>query len=166
MHPVIVICGISGTGKSTLGAAVAGRLGCPFIDADDHLPPALLAKMTAEEAPTDADRIPWYSDLGDMARDALDEHGLCVLGCSAQTRRYRRAIDAEESRFRWVQLKGSYQTVYRRVQGRAGHFYPATLLQHQFDMWEDEPGALTLDIREAPELLVERVARWWEENNA
>ena len=166
MNPVIVTCGISGTGKTTVGAAVAERLECPFIDADDHVPPAVLAKMTAGEAPTDADRIPWYTELGVMARDAADEKGLCVLGCSAQTRRYRRAIDAGEDRFRWVQLKGPYKVVYGRVEGRAGHFYPATLLQHQFDMWEDEPGALTLDVREAPEVLVERVARWWQGNRA
>jgi len=137
-----VVMGVSGSGKTTVGRALAQRLGVPFFDADDFHPPANIAKMSRGEALDDADRRPWLEALAAV----LAGHRDCVVTCSALKRRYRDVLrgggDAENP-VRFVYLKADYETIAARMD-RPGHFFPAELLRSQFEALE-EPGAVDGD---------------------
>lgn len=151
--------GVSGSGKSTVGAALARRLGVPFADGDDFHPPANRAKMTAGVALDDGDRHPWLESVGQW----LAAHpGGGVMGCSALKRKYRDQLRRHAPTVRFVHLDGSREVIARRQAGRAGHFMPASLLGSQFATLEplqpDEPGVV-IDIGRKVEALVEESLR-------
>ncbi|MES2094461.1 MAG: gluconokinase [Actinomycetota bacterium] len=139
--PLLVVMGVSGSGKTTVGIALAAALGVPFQDADDLHPAANVAKMAAGIALTDADRMPWLALVG--AELAAAPEGL-VIACSALKRVYRQAILAAAPSTRFVFLDGSRELLESRVQHRRGHFMPASLLASQLAALEplarDEPG--------------------------
>jgi len=144
LSPVVVM-GVSGSGKSTVGAALAKRLGVPFLDADALHPPANVAKMTAGEPLDDDDRYPWLDRVGEW----LAGHPAGVVSCSALRRSYRDRLRAHCPRVEFLHLDGSAETIARRLVARPGHFMPATLLRSQFETLEplgaDEPG-VTVDV--------------------
>jgi gluconokinase len=145
--PLIVVMGVSGSGKTTVGIALAAALGLPFQDADDLHPAANVAKMASGHALTDDDRMPWLALVG--AELAAAPEGL-VIACSALKRVYRRAILAAAPSTRFVFLDGSRELLESRVQHRHGHFMPASLLDSQLATLEslepDEPGVrISLD---------------------
>ena len=133
--------GVSGSGKTTVGLALAAALGVPFCDADDLHPAANVAKMAAGIALTDDDRMPWLALVG--AELAAASAGL-VIACSALKRHYREAILAAAPSTRFVFLDGSRELLEARMQRRLGHFMPGSLLDSQFATLEplaaDEPG--------------------------
>ena len=133
--------GVSGSGKTSVGIALAAALGVPFRDADDLHPAANVAKMAAGIALTDDDRIPWLALVG--AELAAASEGL-VIACSALRRVYREAILAAAPSTRFVFLDGSRGLLESRMQHRDGHFMPASLLDSQLatlePLAEDEPG--------------------------
>lgn len=141
MKPLLVLMGVSGSGKTTVGIALAAALGVPFRDADDLHPAANVAKMAAGHALTDDDRMPWLALVGAELAAAPD--GL-VIACSALKRMYREAILAAAPVTRFVLLEGSRELLESRVQHRHGHFMPASLLDSQLATLEplaaDEPG--------------------------
>ena len=141
----VVVRGVSGSGKSTVGAALAHRLGVPFLDADALHPPANVAKMTTGEPLDDDDRYPWLERVGEW----LADHDDGVVACSALKRKYRDLLRARCLRIEFLYLDGSPETIARRVVARSGHFMPAALLRSQFETLEplgaDEPG-VTVDI--------------------
>jgi gluconokinase len=138
----LVVMGVSGSGKSTVGAALAAHLGLPFADADALHPAANVAKMAAGEPLTDDDRSPWLAAVG-MAVAAASNTGI-VMACSALKRSYREAILAEAPGVRFIELDASRAVLENRMAHRAGHFMPASLLDSQLDTLEpleaDEPG--------------------------
>jgi len=145
--PLIVVMGVSGSGKTTVGIALAAALGLPFQDADDLHPAANVAKMASGHALTDDDRMPWLALVG--AELAAAPEGL-VIACSALKKVYRRAILAAAPSTRFVFLDGSRELLESRVQHRHGHFMPASLLDSQLATLEplepDEPGVrISLD---------------------
>jgi len=146
--PLLTVMGVSGSGKSTVGAALAQRLRVPFADADDFHPPENVAKMAAGVPLDDADRLPWLHTIGAW----LGAHagGGGVISCSALKRSYRDVLRVAAPDQFFVHLDGSPEVVARRVQGRPGHFMPASLVDSQFATLEplgpDENGvALDLD---------------------
>ena len=159
MHPLIVIMGVSGSGKSTVGELLAGRLGVPYADADDLHPQANVDKMAAGYPLDDEDRWPWLAKVG-AALTAAEGTGM-VMACSALKRSYRDAILEEEPRTRFVHLHGSRQLLESRMQHRQGHFMPSSLLESQFDILEslqpDEPG-IVVEIDQTPEQIVDAAA--------
>ena len=155
----IVIMGVSGCGKSSVGAALSGALGIPYRDGDDLHPPANVAKMRAGEALTDADRWPWLDRVaGELARLAP-----VIVGCSALRRSYRDRIRAGAGGpVCFVHLAGSREVISARMAARSGHFMPTSLLDSQFATLEPpgpDEAATTIDIDQPMERLVADVLR-------
>ena len=146
MRPIVVM-GVSGSGKSTVGAALAQRLGVPFADADDFHPQANIAKMTAGIALDDDDRSPWLDAIGFWLAQHSDVGG--VMSCSALKRKYRDQLRKHCPSTEFVHLSGSPEVIARRQASRLGHFMPASLMASQFATLEplqpDEDGVV-LDV--------------------
>jgi len=132
MAPIVVM-GVSGSGKSTVGAALAQRLRVPFADADDFHPEANIAKMTAGHALDDDDRRPWLESIGEWLA-AHAEGG--VMSCSALKRVYRDQLREHCADVDFLHLAGTPEVIGRRQASRPGHFMPASLLASQFDTLE------------------------------
>jgi gluconokinase len=146
MRPILVM-GVSGSGKSTVGAALAQRLGVPFADADDFHPPANIAKMTAGIPLDDDDRYPWLDLIGRWLAERRNEGG--VMSCSALKRKYRDQLRSHCTETEFVHLSGSPEVIAARRASRPGHFMRASLMASQFATLEllqpDERG-VTLDV--------------------
>ena len=152
-RPLVVVMGVSGSGKSTVGAALAQRLRVPFADADDFHPPANIAKMSAGEALDDEDRRPWLDAIGRWLADHGDtpttsttsptsptsptaeadrDAGGGVVSCSALKRAYRDLLRSHAPRAVLLHLEGTREVIAARQASRPGHFMPASLLDSQF----------------------------------
>ena len=153
--PLLVVMGVSGSGKSAVGAALAQRLQEPFADADDLHPAANIAKMSAGEALDDDDRYPWLEAIGEWL--AGHEPGGGVVGCSALRRKYRDQLRHHAPQVRFVHLDGSREVIARRQASRPGHFMPSSLLTSQFATLErlgpDEDG-LVIDVDQSIDAIV------------
>jgi gluconokinase len=154
-QPVLVVMGVSGSGKSTVGAAVAQRLRVPFADADDFHPPANIAKMTAGEALDDDDRYPWLEAIGRWLVTHADGG---VMSCSALKRKYRDQLRGHLPAAEFLHLEGSREVITRRQASRPGHFMPASLLSSQFATLEplepDEHGVV-IDVDQSVDRIVD-----------
>ena len=155
----IVVMGVAGCGKSTVGAALAGALGARFLDGDDYHPRANVEKMAAARPLTDADRWPWLDRLAEKVA-ALRANGMAtVTACSALRRIYRDRLAAQVP-VRFVHLSVDFELIAGRMAARAGHFMPRVLLENQFATLEplapDEPG-LTIDVDAPVDELVARI---------
>ncbi|MGP3925652.1 gluconokinase [Streptomyces sp. 8N616] len=142
--PLVVVMGVSGAGKTTIGERLADRLGVPYAEADDFHPPENVAKMSAGTPLDDADRLPWLDAIGVWLADHTSGGG--VVGCSALKRAYRdRLAQAAPAAF-FVHLSGSFELIAHRLADRRNHFMPARLLRSQFadlePLEEDENGAV------------------------
>ncbi|WP_431280011.1 gluconokinase [Leifsonia poae] len=127
--PLVVVMGVSGSGKSTVGALLAERLGVPFVDGDDLHPEANVAKMASGIPLDDHDRWPWLANVGRTLATATGT-GM-VVACSALKREYRDAIRAEAPNAVFVELDGSSDLLGERIGARRDHFMPPTLLASQ-----------------------------------
>ncbi len=160
---VIVVMGVSGAGKTTVGRALAETLGWPFYDGDDFHPPANIEKMRQGVPLTDADRRPWLETLRALIARHLQEGRPAVVACSALKRSYRDVLRRAGEGVRFVHLAADYETIRRRLEARRGHFFDPKLLQSQFDDLEapDADEALILDAaRPVSELVGAIIAQW------
>jgi len=144
---IVVLMGVCGCGKTTVGRALAADLGWPFHDADGFHPPANVAKMAAGTPLTDDDRWPWLDRIAASMReiDAAGNHA--VLACSALKQAYRERI-ARAGGVRFVFLKGDAATIGARLASRRHEYMPASLLPSQFATLEEPADALVVDIRD------------------
>lgn len=155
--PVVVVMGVSGSGKSTVGGLLAERLGVPYAEADDFHPPANIAKMAAGHPLDDSDRVPWLDAIAAWitARDGLGG----VVSCSALKRRYRDRLRVDAPGLFFLHLDGSPELIAARLAARMEHFMPPGLLRSQFDALErlepDEAGVV-LPIEGGPQQIAER----------
>ena len=143
---IVVVMGVTGCGKSTVGAALAGRLGWRFLDADDFHPPANVAKMAAGTPLTDEDRWPWLDRLASELRTIEASGGSAVLACSALREAYRARI-AVAGDVRFVHLAGDEATIASRLARRRHRYMPASLLSSQFATLERPANAVEIDVR-------------------
>ena len=156
----MVVMGVAGCGKSSVGAALAAAIGASYGDGDDLHPPANIAKMTRGDPLTDADRWPWLAAVG----QALARGNHRIIGCSALKRSYRDKITAAAGGpVTFIHLAGSYALIKRRMDARTGHFMPPSLLVSQFAALEP-PGppedAMQVDIDQPlPQIVAEIVAK-------
>ncbi len=154
---IVVVMGVSGSGKTTLGQLLAKRLGCTFIDADDHHPAENVAKMAAGVPLEDADRWPWLEQLNGLLRTQAEDAPDTVLACSALKQAYRARLCEGIDDCRLVYLQGSIVQLRARLAERQHHYMPAALLESQFAALEPPAEAITLDVGESPERCVETV---------
>lgn len=141
----VIVMGVSGSGKTTVGAALAQALGCPFYDGDDFHPAANVAKMAAGCPLDDDDRAAWLASIGEVIRAGLSRGENGVIACSALKRRYREALRACGP-VKFVYLKGDYETILTRMQSRQGHYMKPAMLTSQFDDLEEPVDAVTVEI--------------------
>lgn len=151
---LVVVMGVSGAGKSTVGTRLAALLSLSFHDADDFHPPANIGKMSRGEALTDADRAPWLDAIGTHLAAHAGQG--CVVTCSALKRAYRDRLRAAAPATRFIFLTGDPGLIASRQESRKNHFMPASLVASQFATLEapaPEEGAILLDVVAPPETL-------------
>ncbi len=142
---VFIIMGVSGSGKTTVGQRLAAKLGCAFSDADDFHSAANKAKMTAGFPLNDEDRAPWLQALREAIDGWASSSADHVLACSALKNRYREMLGGSGPDRRFFYLKGDYELIRSRLEGRAGHFFNPALLRSQFEALEEPADAIVID---------------------
>ncbi|WP_318217875.1 gluconokinase [Streptomyces sp. SCL15-6] len=156
---VVVVMGVAGTGKTTIGPLLAARLGVPYAEGDDFHPPANIAKMTAGTPLTDEDRWPWLDAIGGWAHGRAGLGG--VVSSSALKRSYRDRLRAAAPGVVFVHLTGSRELIEDRMSHREGHFMPTALLDSQFatlQPLEPDEAGVAVDVAGSPEEITERAA--------
>lgn len=158
---LLLIMGVAGAGKTTLGRALSERFGWPFLDADDFHPPENVAKMRAGMALDDDDRLPWLRVVVAACSEAMGEGGHAVLACSALRARYRDVL-AQAGEMRTVFLRGDSDLLAERLRLRRGHYAGANLLPSQIEALEPPEDSLDLPAGEELESKVAAVGAWLE----
>jgi carbohydrate kinase (thermoresistant glucokinase family) len=153
MHHIIFIMGVTGSGKSTAGKLLAGRISIPFFDADDYHSPANIEKMKAGIPLTDEDRKVWLQTMNQLAVQQQKEKG-AVIACSALKQSYRDMLQKDIALPFWFFLAGSPGLILERMKQRKGHFMPPGLLQSQLDSLEPPASAFTISIDIDPNAIV------------
>lgn len=136
----IIVMGVSGSGKTTVGKLLAERLQWQFVEGDEFHPQANIEKMRSGVPLDDADRLPWLQSIVAWMDQAHGDNVRAVIACSALKRSYREILAGDRGRAGFVYLKGGEATVAQRLSTRSGHFFPGSLLHSQFDTLE-EPAA-------------------------
>ena len=154
---VLIVMGVAGSGKTTVGSLLAERLGWPFFDADDFHPEANLEKMRGGMALSDADRLPWLERLRELIVDCLGRNQSAVLACSALKESYRRTLAEGDPRVRFVFLQVDPEVLAQRLEQRTGHFFARPLLDSQLSALEAPANALTVDASRTPEEIVQEM---------
>ncbi|HEN3604302.1 TPA: gluconokinase [Yersinia enterocolitica] len=146
----IIVMGVSGSGKTTVGEAVARRIHAKFIDGDDLHPRANIQKMGSGHPLNDEDRMPWLERLSDAAYSLHHKNESGIIVCSALKRRYRDRLREGNPEMVFLYLKGSFDVIMERLKARSGHFMPTDLLKSQFEALEEpgseEPDVICVDI--------------------
>jgi gluconokinase len=151
---VVILMGVAGSGKTTIGRALAGRLGWPFVDADDYHTPASVAKMREGIGLTEADRASWLAALHAVVARAIDRREHLVLACSALKQTYRELLCGGLHRVRFVYLRAGQAVLRGRLEDRPGHFAGPGLLASQLATLEEPHDALEVDATSAPQEIV------------
>jgi len=156
MSVIVVVMGVAGSGKTTIGQKLAAAIPCPFLEGDTLHSPENVDKMSRGIPLTDADRAPWLSTIHARMADASARGESLVVGCSALKQSYREIL-AGGLPVRWVYLKGSPDVIGPRILNRAGHFMKANMLASQFEALEEPAGAIVADVSEPADVIVERI---------
>ena len=154
---VIVVAGVSGSGKSTIGKLLAERLNLPFKDADDYHPQANVDKMAGGSPLNDTDRKPWLEILAHEIEGWAQSNG-AVLACSALRESYRQLLSQKVAP-QWVFLDGSFELLKSRLDNRKGHFFNSELLQSQLDTLEEPDYGIHVSIEPSPEAIVDEIIK-------
>jgi gluconokinase len=150
----VIVMGVSGSGKTTVGRLLAARLDCEFLDGDDFHPPENVRKMAAGIPLADEDRWPWLTNLNGKLLAAPE----VVLACSALKESYRKVLSENVADCRLVHLRGDIELIRSRLAQRKHRYMPASLLESQFATLEPPANAIEVDIAQAPESCVELIA--------
>lgn len=165
-QPIIILMGVSGSGKSTIGLALSAAKGLPFYDADDYHPAENVAKMAAGQPLNDEDRQPWLERLSTLLQNVLQKQEGAILACSALKKNYRKTLEQGlDSPPIFVYLKGSSKLIAARLQVRNGHFMPPELLASQFAALEEPADAFIVSIDQEIEEITTQIINHINEHN-
>lgn len=153
----MIVMGVSGSGKTSVGKALAAKLGWDFYDADDFHPPENVAKMAIGIPLDDSDRAPWLAVLQNLITSSLHMRRPGVLACSALKEQYRKQLIDDHEGVQLVYLKGTYDLIWSRMQKRTDHYMKPYMLKSQFDALEEPANALTTDISMPVEEIVQEI---------
>jgi carbohydrate kinase (thermoresistant glucokinase family) len=160
MPTIIYIMGVSGSGKTTVGEALATALNIPFYDGDDFHPPENVQKMQSGQPLGDDDRYGWLAAIRDFAAAKVEKGASAIIACSALKAKYRTQLsEGLQQNVQWVWLAGSYDLIRQRMEQRSGHFMPSALLQSQFDTLEPPTHALKVDIEQPLSEIISYISR-------
>ncbi len=152
---VLILMGPMGCGKTTIGKMLAEKLGWSFYDGDDFHPQKNVEKMRAGIALTDGDRRAWLEKLGANVQRWLKEKKPAILACSALKQAYREFLGVNQKTVKTVYLKGSYELLRARIEGRQHPYMNKDLLRSQLDTLEEPKDGLTVDISAVPEVIIQ-----------
>jgi gluconokinase len=156
MATIVVVMGVSGSGKTTVGTMLADAMHCAFLEGDSLHSAANVEKMSHGIPLTDADRAPWLAAIHARLLDSFTRGECLVVGCSALKQSYRMVL-AEGVPIAWVYLKGSAALIRSRMQHRTGHYMKADMLASQFEALEEPSDALIVDVSQPPAAIVEQI---------
>ena len=156
---IIVLMGVAGSGKTTIGAQLAQELNWAFYDGDSFHPESNVAKMAQGIALTNEDRTGWLHRLRALIDDLVRTGMPAVITCSALKESYRQMLRADGDEAHFVYLRGTYQLIKERLERRRNHFMPAGLLASQFEALEEPDGVLTIDVSQQPDAIVRAIRR-------
>jgi gluconokinase len=157
---IVIVMGVSGCGKTTVGRLLSEQLGWPFYDGDDYHSPANIEKMSHGIPLTDEDRRGWLATLTVMIRASLAKGHPAIFACSALKQDYRQELCVDPRAVRFVYLKGSYELILGRMVQRPGHYMKPDMLASQFAALEEPEQALTVEISLPPEEIVSQIMVW------
>jgi len=156
---IVLIMGVAGSGKSTVGELLSERIGWPFFDPDGFHPPENVEKQRQGIPLTDADREPWIKNIHAKMLE-FDRAGLdAIFGCSALKEKHRKILQSEIKDFLIVHLKGDRELIRGRVASRKGHFMPASLVDSQFESLEMPNDSLAIDVTLTPDEIVKIIRK-------
>jgi gluconokinase len=153
---IVVIMGVTGAGKTTVGSLLAAQLGWEFADADSFHPASNVEKMSQGIALTDADRAPWLAAMRSAIERWISEKKSAVLACSALKRSYRQELLISPE-VRLVYLRGTYESIARQLRARHGHFATEAILADQFANLEEPQDAIVIDLGQDPSTMVKQI---------
>jgi carbohydrate kinase (thermoresistant glucokinase family) len=154
---LVIVMGVAGCGKTTVGRRLAAALHWEFIEADDLHPAANVAKMSEGFALGDADRAPWLAAVRAAIEACAARGSRCVVACSALKEAYRAFLAPDPGVARFAHLRGDYGLIKGRLGGRTGHFMKESLLRSQFEDLQEPAYALALDAVQAPDVIIRRI---------
>ena len=156
---VVVLMGVSGSGKTTIGRMLAGALNWRFYEGDDLHPQSNREKMSRGIPLTDSDRLPWLTSIRRLIERCLAGRVSAVIACSALKESYRQMLVVDPAKMKIVYLKGTPELLAQRIANRKGHFMPPALLPSQLDTLEEPRDAITVDISGTPNQIVDAIRR-------
>jgi len=159
----IIFMGVSGCGKTTIGKMTAEALGMPYYEGDAYHPQENVDKMAQGIPLTDEDRSGWLERLSRLIRQKLDEGESGVLSCSALKKKYRDQLRVDREQVQFIYLKGDYELILARMEGRRGHYMPPELLKSQFEALEEPENALAIEIDQSSEEILAQVLSFIED---
>lgn len=159
MSQAIILMGVAGSGKTTIGRLLSEKLDWPFYDGDDFMSAANVAKMAAGQPLTDEERQPWLATLNQLIREHMVNGRSLIVASSALKKAYRQQLGqgVEEEHIHFIHLKGDFQLIKERLEGREGHFMKAGMLTSQFETLEEPENALVIDIGLPPAAITEQI---------
>ena len=149
----IVLMGVAGVGKTTIGLALSKAGGIPFYDGDDYHSASNRDKMAAGIALSDEDRTAWLFELQGVIENALHKSS-CILACSALKKSHRAILEKNSNAIHFIYLEGSKNLIEQRLANRIGHYFPASLLASQLETLEPPENAFTVSITQSPSAIV------------
>lgn len=158
----IIVMGVSGSGKSTIGEVLSSEIKAKFIDGDDLHPKSNVLKMARGEALNDEDRQPWLERVRDAAFSIEQKNETCVIVCSALKKRYRDQLRDGNKNLLFIYLEGALQTILTRIKQREGHYMKSNLVNSQFEALESpvgEPDVIVIDVEKDINSIVTQAVR-------
>lgn len=153
----LILMGVSGSGKTTIGERLAKLFDWEFFDADDFHPAENIQKMASGIPLNDSDRLPWLKNLQNLLSTTIKNGKNPILACSALKNSYRDLLLTGNEGVKIVYLKGSYELILDRMQNRAGHYMKANMLKSQFDLLEEPTDGLVVDIQQQPDEILKEI---------